>query len=481
MVWALQQSLIASANGLPRGLVIPPSNDRENYLKFLADDSQFAMALQTSLQNNQGLSGLTPEAVRSIVETAKANVGNLTPEERAQVIASASTIRGAISHASPADGASQVVQTIERLANNQGYTGPDAATVVATTPAAGGGTHAVTRGEILDNENFGNVVNTVFTAAGGQSYMPASLMPNALGRTGMPGDLFNGGDMSGIDMKKWSEAERKEFLNKVAEFGSDGTMLSWDEQSTLRNMAMGFSRNGDDEPAAVTANNAFGKPTPISKDDLMENGTFEKQLNSMASTGLFSGSDSPETKALKDAIATANYDELGYEERVALVQAFNTANSDNKIDAKEAAGLTQMLEDFQKPSGSGGAVSSGTTLSNGLVVSEDEVRGDDNFMSMVNSVLDRSGVTTASTNPFNGTSNYGSLSFSTNQSTVPMLRSLYVKDLTASQRIEILEMISQAGSDRQVTQAEVDAIRTRVNEMSGNGSHSFPMGGYSIA
>jgi hypothetical protein len=354
--------------------------------------------------------------------------------------------------------------------------------VVANTPAAGGGTRAVTRGELLDNENFGNLVNSVFTAAGGKPSGPA-----ALGKMSTPGNLFNGASAgywqptnTGIDITKMSEAERIAFLNQVAQFASDGTM-SLEERGVLQNMAAGYSRDGENEPAAVTINNSTGKPTAINKDDLMENGTFEKQLNSMTSPFGFPFADnSPDTKALRDAIATANYDELGYEERVALVQAFDAAKSDHKIDAKEAAGLKQMLEALQKPSGSGSADNTGTTLSNGLVVSEDDVEKPGNFMSMVNSVLDRSGVTTATTNPYNGTTNYGYNGFSNNQSTVPQLRSLDVKGLTAEQRIEVLQMISQAGSDRDVTQAEVDAIKTRVNVMLGNESRSLPMVSYSI-
>ena len=125
--------------------------------------------------------------------------------------------------------------------------------------------------------------------------------------------------------------------------------MTREEHGQLTQLAMNSSNSSDNEPAAVTVNNAFGKPTTISKDDLMENGTFEKQLNSMAALSF--GGDSVETKALTDAIATANYDELGYGERVALVQAFNAAKSDNRFDAKEAAGIRQMLETFQKTSG----------------------------------------------------------------------------------------------------------------------------------
>jgi hypothetical protein len=476
MVGFVNNALIASSLGLPRGagFNMPPPGDPK-YLEYLADDNQFALVLASSLHANQSFAGAPPETIRSLVESARANVGNLTPEERAQVIQSASSLL----REPLAAGVSRVMQTIERLANNQGYTGPDAATVVATTPAAGGGTNTVTRGEILDNENFGNLVNTAFTAAGGKSYMPAPAVMTVLGRTGMPGDLFNGSGIGiGIDMTKWSEAERIEFLNKVAQFGSDGTMLSRDEQSTLHNMAMSYSRNGDNEPAAVTANTCFGKPTAISKDDLMENGTFEKQLNSMASSGFPFDVANPETKALRDAIATANYDELGYEERVALVQAFNAASGDHKISAQEADGIVKMLQASQKPSAAGGAASAGTTLSNGLVVSADDVKDPGRFMSMVNSVLDRSGVDLPNTDRY-GQGYSGS--FSNNQYTVPRLRGLDVSMLTAQQRTEILEMISKAGADREITQDEANDIQSRVNDMSGRGRHPFPMGGYDLA
>jgi hypothetical protein len=451
---------------------VPDPSNSDEYMRYLADDQQFVTALSAALGGNS-FGSVTPEGYQSIINAAQANVGNLTPQERAQIIAEAKTIYTCAGRATLRT--ENVLASIERMSNNQGYTGPDAGTVVTHTPTAGGGIRPVTRGEILDDENFGNLVNSVFTAAGGTSYTPALGFSGSLGLSGMPGDLFDGvkrSPLSEIDISKWSEAERTEFLNKVAEFGKDGTMLSWEEQSTLHNMAMGYSRNGDNEPTAVTANaNGFVKATPISKDDLMENGSFEKQLNSMIPWN--APQDGAEIKALKDAIATANYDELGYEERVALVNAFNAANSDGNSTVAELAEITQMIERFQTSSGSGAASDAGTTLSNGLVVSTNDVARPDNFMSMVNAVLDRSGVTTASTNPFTGTSYYGLNGFSNNPSTLPTLRFLDVSKLTPAQRIEVLEMISQAASDREVTRDEANAISSRVNQLSGRGAQPF--------
>jgi hypothetical protein len=349
-----------SGVGSSRGSDInAPRPGDKNYLEYLADDKQFLLALSDNLATPGGMLIRDAKGYQAVMDAAAANVGNLTPEERAQVIASRTISMG---NRNPDVTADQSVKTIERLANNQGYNGPDAGAVVTTTPAAGGGGHAVTRGEILDNENFGNLVNTVFTAAGGST--PAAGFGTTPGsiiyqRSGLPTFLRGQGGSDLVDMTKWSEAERVEFLNKVAQFASDGT-LSRDEQFLLENTAMGYSRLCDSEPAAVTASKAFGKATVISKDDLMENGTFEKQLDSMASSSFFI-SDSPETKALRDAIATANYGALGYEERVALVQAFNTASSDRNFDANDAAGLTQMLEAFQASPDSGSAASGGTS------------------------------------------------------------------------------------------------------------------------
>jgi hypothetical protein len=445
---------------------IPQPNDPK-YLDYLADDKQFLAALGVSMGPNN-INGGSPGAYQSILEAAAANVGSLTPEERAQIIAQARLIPAAGYHSDPAKGAAALVANIERMSNNQGYTGPDAGKVVTTTATAGGGTKPITRGEILDNENFGNLVNSVFTGAGGKLYSPAPpLTAGGMGLAGSPGAMFNTGTgrdlLWGIDMSKWSESERIQFLNKVAEFGKDGTMLSWQEQAELRQMAMNFQKNNDNEPTAVTANNTFGKPTAISKDDLMENGTFEKQLNSMIPFNV--RQDGAEVKALKDAIATANYDALSYEERVALVRAFNAVNSDGKATTAEIEELTQMLRDFQKSSGATPA--GGTKLSNGLVVSKKDVATDDNFMSMVNQVLDRSGCTTGGNNAF------GMPSFSNNQYTLPMLRGLDTSKLTPEQRIQVLEMIAQAASDREVTQDEARSIQKQVNEMSGYGPYTF--------
>jgi hypothetical protein len=453
--------------GAPRiGVSTIPQPSDPKYLEYLADDQQFLHALSASMGPN-GIPRSTPDAYIAIKDAAAANVGNLSPEERAEIIQSARMMPAAGYHSDPTKAADAIVRDIERMSNNQGYTGPDAGTVVAATPTADGGSKPITRGALLDNENFGNLVNSVFTAAGGASYSNPSIA--SLG-WGMPGGLFNGeqNPLFGIDLTKWSEAERIQFLSKVAEFGRDGTMMSGQEQGELRQMAMSFSRSGDNEPAAVTVNKGFGEPAVISKDDLMENGTFEKQLNSIMLIG--APQDGAEIKALRDAIATANYDELGYDERVALIQAFNAANSDNKVTSEEIAGITQMLEGFQKSSGSSAAPGAGKTLSNGLFVSKDDVASDKNFMSMVNTVLDRSGVTTPKSDQYNL---YGLPSFSTNQSALPILRGLDTSKLTAEQRIEVLEMISQAGSDREVTRDEANAIASRVNEFSGRGPHPW--------
>ncbi len=457
-------------------LQIPDPGDTTAYLQYLANDQQFLNALAASMGPNH-ISAGAPDAYRSIIDAAAANVGNLSPEERAQIIQQARTIPAAGYRSDPAQPAGQIVKNIERMSNNQGYTGPGAGVVVANTPTASGGTNPVTRGQVMDNENFGNLVNSVFTAAGGKSSMPAGLQFAALARTGMPGDVFNAGGtwrpLSGIDMSKWSEGERVAFLNRVAEVGKDGVM-SAQEQGELDQLAAGYSNNADNEPVAVTSTSPsfFGKSGAIGNDDLMENGSFEKQLNSIALWG--ADANGAEATALKDAIARANYDELSYDERVALIQAFNAATADSNVTAQEITALTQMIEDFQKPASTGAASSSGTTLSNGLVIDSNDVRSGDNFVSMVNSVLDRSGVTTANTSS-NGTTCYGFSPFSSYQSTVPILRSLPVADLTPQQRIEVLEMISQAASDQEITRDEVNAISTRVNELSGRGSQPFFM------
>jgi hypothetical protein len=448
----------------------PPDVNDPKYLDYLADDRQFLATLTGAMAPNHLRTG-APDAYSSIINAATANVGNLSPEERAQIIQSARIIPAAGYRSDPADAAAAIVKNIERNSNNQGYTGPDAATVVTTTPTAAGGTNQVTRGQILDDENFGNLVNSVFTAAGGKSSMPANLLGRGLMDGSMPASTFAPAGPRGVlgagDMTKWSEAERVEYLNKVAAAGSDGVM-STQECAELGQMAGNNMRNGDDEPTAVTSTSMsfFNKAGPISKDDLMENGTFEKHLNSIALLG--AEANGVEAKALHHAIATADYGALGYDERVALVQAFNAATADNNVTAQEITAITQMFEGFQKTSDSAGPDAGGTTLSNGLVVSNDDVAKPANFMSMVNTVLDRSGVTTTSTH-LNGTTYYGVTPFTNNQTTVPMLRSLDVSGLTSQQRLEVLEMISQAASDGDVTRDEAGAISARVRSFNPQG------------
>jgi hypothetical protein len=453
----------------------PPDVIDQKYLDSLLDDRQFIASLRGAMRPNN-LSMGAPDAYNAIINAAEANVGSLNAEERAQIIQSAWRIPAAGYRSQATSAATALVQSIERLSNNQGYTGPDAAVVVATTPTAAGYPMPITRGEILDNENFSNLVDKVFMAAGGKSSLPASLQGRGLPITGLPGSSFvlagpRGAALSD-NMSKWSEAERVEYLNKVAEFGRDGT-LSAQEEGQLALLARNNLSGGDSEPIAVTSTSAsfFGKSGAISKDDLMENGTFEKLLNSTALWG--TGRSSTEVTALKNAIATADYDSLGYEERVALVQAFNAANSDHSVNAQELTALTKMLQDFQS-GGSGVAARQGTTLSNGLLVRDSDVKGSEHFMSVVNAVLDRSGVTTATVG-FNGTTTYGATPFTENQSTLPLLRGLDVSRLTPAQRVEILEMISHAGSDRRVTFDEANAISARVNELSGPASSRYPM------
>jgi hypothetical protein len=463
--------------GMPRitAWAVPDPSDPK-YLDYLADDRQFLAALSASMAPNNIARG-SPEAYNAILDAAGANVGNLSLEERAQIIESARRIPAAGYRSDPTKPAEQIVKSIGVMSNNQGYTGPDAGVVVGTTPTASGYPKPITRSELLDNENFGNLVNQVFAAAAGKPAVPDSMMTgtrmfqNTL--LGVPQNFFssdNNGWSRGVDITKLSESERMTYLNKVAEFGKDGS-ISGEESAALLVLATELSRGGANEPIAVTSTGySFSRNSgAISNDDLMENSTFEKQLNSIVLWG--ADSISGEAKALKDAIATADYDSLGYEERVALIQAFNAATSDNNVTAKEIAGITQMLEEFQKSSNSSSPTSSGTTLSNGVIVSDSDVKSDDNFASMVNEVLDRSGVEVPKTDPHG----YGG-SFSNNRYTVPMLRGLEVSELTPEQRIEVLEMISQAGSDREVTRDEANAILTRVNEMSGRGSYPFYFG-----
>jgi hypothetical protein len=448
----------------------PPDVNDSKYLDYLADDKQFMAALTGSMAPNHLRTG-APDAYSSIINAAEANVGNLSVEERAQIIQSARMIPAAGYRSDPADAAAAIVKNMERMSNNQGYTGPDAGVVVATTPAVGGDPKQITRGEILDNENFGNLVNSVFTAAGGKSSMPANLQGRGLMDGSMPGSAFAPAGPRGVlgagDMKTWSEAERVEYLNKVAAAGRDGVMSS-QECAELGQMAGNNMRNGDNEPTAVTSTSTsfVNKAGPISKDDLLENGTFEKHLNSIALLG--AEANGAEAKALHHAIATADYGALGYDERVALVQAFNAATADNNVTAQEITAMTQMVQGFQKTSNAAGPAAGGTTLSNGLVVSNNDVAKPGNFMSMVNTVLDRSGVTTTSTH-LNGTTYHGVTPFTNNQTTVPMLRSLDVAGLMPQERLEVLEMISQAASNGDVSYDEARAISERVRSFNPQG------------
>ena len=198
---------------------IPQPNDPK-YLEFLADDSQFLQALTASMGPN-GIPRGAPDAYTAIRDAAAANVGNLSPEERAQIIRQASMIPAAGYRSDPVKAAEALVRNIESMSNNQGYTGPDAGVIVGTTPTANGCPLPITRGQVLDNENFGNLVNSVFSAAGGKTSIPSGMFTKGLGLFGAPGDMLSSasymsGWSGGIDITKMSESERMAFLSKVA-------------------------------------------------------------------------------------------------------------------------------------------------------------------------------------------------------------------------------------------------------------------------
>jgi hypothetical protein len=445
-------------------LLIIPKPGTDEYNKFLADDKNFLTALTQRL--NQGPNnGNNTQLRQQILDAAAANVANLTVEERAQILNSAPYGLANNGNSFSTNGTNPTLALINQLANNQGYSGPNANVVAATINLNNGSSMAVTNAQLLDDEGF---VILVYTAAGGTK--PVGLLAPPFG-SGLPGSAFSppqfNSPLWGANISNWSGAERVAYLQKVAEFAKDG-VIDAKENAALRDMAMSFSRSADGAPVAVTLKPIVGNPQPISADNLMENSTFENTLNSQAAQG-FLRPDNAEMKALRDAIATADYNKLSYEERVALIEAFNTANADGRFSAYDAKEITTMIRQMQtnKPnataSAAPGAAGPGQTLSNGLFVSNSAVATSANFMSSVNAVLDRSGVPMPSSNNVNA---FGD-PMPPQPSGVRMLQGLNTSKLTAEQRMQVLEMIAKAGADRQITVDEAREIVKAVNQMSG--------------
>jgi uncharacterized tellurite resistance protein B-like protein len=451
----------------------------------LANDSTFLkvanarLAQYRSVPLHNGTSA-NPEndafASSAAATLANTDLSTLSVEERAEIIESLTPGHRSVSGHGPLR--AMTVSTpgqdfkslVARLSNNQGYTGPGAAAVVATVPAAQG-TTVITKGQLYDDEGFGALADQVFLAAGGKPLPGLQRPPNLLGTpgffdhaSGLPSQLLNG--LGGADMSKWSERERIDFLTKVAELGRDGS-LSNDDTARLHDMIGTNNRTGESAPAAVT--DAKGN-TVMSKDDIMEDSTLRNYLTGKVD----------KKSTLYATLSKADYSNLSYDERVGLVQMLSTATADFNLSDSEKAAVEKLLASSLATSESASTTAGSTTLSNGASISPDEIGSPDHFGSAVQRTLRASGLLVRPTSPFaNGSAttapNAGvnTLPYYSTDYGIQRLIGIDTSKLTSEQRLEVLERIATAGADGNVTPQESRDIVKYVDQLSGRPNATF--------
>jgi hypothetical protein len=419
-------------------------------VKLLEDDAYFMHAVDREL-NMSGLHVSNPTAAKQVLEALTGtDLSALSPAERAEVIRSVQMSRAGFS-SHPNTDAATLIKTIERLANNQGYTGPGSEQVLVTVPKAGGGGLNVTRGEVLDNEGFAGLVDNVFVAAGGHIMRFGNF--GAFGDSSAPGQFIDG-RLGRADMSKWSEEERVSFLKLVADCGRDGSMTG-SEVDALNRGIQQRNQGGGDEASLTLANGV-----KVGFDDITEDSTFRKQLSSLVNPpfGIWPGLGTAATE-LSNLIASADCAELSFEERSSLLLALGEARKDGMLSNAEASKILQMMKAGLTPSSARNG-ESGTTLSNGLFVSQESVAGDNGFGALIQQTLQRSGIPGPAA-PSMHAAGLG------NAYSVPQLLMLDVSRLSPDQRVAVLEMIAKASADRVIDTKELYAIRREVNRMSG--------------
>jgi hypothetical protein len=403
--------------------------------------------------------------VRSTLATT--DLANLSVDERAKIIASLAPksygVNRNMGSTQPiAPDVDSVKALISGLGNNQGYTGPGASAVATVVPVKNG-SMTITQGQLLDDENFAALADQVFLAAGGQPSAQPDVQARMIGApaifnstAGLPSSLFGDGSKNSplAHMSEWSVAERVEFLGRVAELGKKGR-LSNDDMQSLTSTIRRNDTQGGGAPAAVV--DAKGK-TVISKDDIMEDASLRsffapKDLRTFR----------PSSTEFSAAMARADLRKLSYDERVELVQAFIAAGADMNVSDSESKHLVALLnKDLQ--SDNGVASVPGKTLSNGYFVAAKDVASGASFGSTVQHTLQASGVSLTGGNM--DTNNTGGAYYSYSYA-VHSLVALDVSSLTASQRMTVLEKISAATADGQLTPAEARNIVADVDRLSG--------------
>jgi hypothetical protein len=466
---------IAPAAGSdPRAGAYDPQNPADK--PKLASDAVFMAAVDAALSSPSNQLLTTADRSRIMDALLNGNLASLSVDERASII---DTIRGHIPRddlrmlihtGNHVDVPATVLAVIAKYSNNQGYSGPGAGQVVATIPKAGGGDLAITQGELMDDEGFGSLVDRTYLAAGGQPGMF---------NMGMPGGTFGAGfgssrqDGMTPDMSKWSKEERISYLKLVADLGRDGNLSNDDHLKLM--LAIQERNNGGGEEPSVTL--PSGKK--VSNDDLMEDGTFQKLLSDRVHAFGAGAARSGPIKDLIDLIATADYSQLSLKERTDLLTALDAATKSwggsifSTLTNDQASAITQMFRGFLAPDPAAPA-SAGQTLSNGLVVGSTSLANPDDFGSLVQQTLQRSGLLNQSGAPLGsplGTT--APHSDEQNRRAASTLMAIDASRLTPAERLKLLEKIATAARDGVIDDKELRDIMSTPGVSLGMGMNAF--------
>ena len=409
----------------------------------LANDGVFLAVVGRALQSNHA----SPENYEKVMRAlANGDLSALTLDERAAIVAGASQLRDGY-RCTVDQAADRLVALIDRSTNNQANTGPGSDQIVTTTPKAGGGQLAVTAGELQDNEGFSALAFKVFSEAGGsvdQWNNPFSTATYGSNGHSLFGDISWGG----VDMSKWSTEERASFLQLVAEVGGHGRLSGQDEMRLAQ--AVQQRNNGGGDEASITLP-VSGKK--VSADDLMENGTFKKLIFESLGWGFPGRGTSAAVNDLADLIATADYGQLSLSERSALLTAIDRALDPRNggFTGDKAANILEMLKGFLAVDSSSCSAPPDHTLSNGLAISNASLASPDQFGSLVQQTLQRSGISVGGR-----TQGWNPGFLQTHQAS--MLMTLDVSGLSPDQRLRVLEKIATASRDEVIDSTEMRDI-----------------------
>jgi hypothetical protein len=448
----------------------------------LTNDSYFIKTLESVMQH-QAFSPVEKDSVMGALQGG--NLSALSIEDRTEIIDKAGHINPRLSQHNIGPSLNSLVALIQRNGNNQAYTGPGADEILLTLPTKSNQTQSITRGQLLDNEGFGKLIETVFNGTQDPSRIQTRVLsplqtlltrltPSYQNPQSSQSSSWGAlSDKTALDFSHWSEAERIQFLEKVAVVGKDGT-LSGDETAELATLITSNKTSGANEPSLMLTD-AKGKEKVISYDDVMEDATMRGMVGDMWKSA--SSSSSPDVqKKVGDQIEKGDYTQLSFAERTIILkklfQASNNVTVSDGIDISDY--LSQAFSKSTRTVDSGGGVlvdvriptQPGQTLANGTLVTDSELQSSDGFGGLIQRTLRRSGVDLVPNNSAPGSAQPKGIP---ENNTITALLRMNVSGLdTPAKRLEVLNKIALAGKDEAISQTELRDIQETISRLSGN-------------